>query len=137
MGCAGADIVLTAPEVRLPLLFLEADNCTEAAKTAAKFDKYMRHSHRKAKDTDGQDKPMWRTRSSTHDPRWGDASHPPVLLVFNPIGKRSALKQMEKVVDLTPSTGHGDWNGLVTRPKDAPVVQPTCDVTERPPAQAC
>ncbi|GAP52124.1 phosphinothricin N-acetyltransferase [Streptomyces azureus] len=27
--------------------------------------------------------------------------------------------------------------GLVTRPKDAPSLQLTCDVTERPPAQAC
>ncbi|MGW0615431.1 hypothetical protein [Streptomyces sp. NPDC002788] len=54
MGCAWAVIVLTAPEVRLPLLFIEADNCTEdAAKMAAKFDKYMLHFHRKAKDTDG------------------------------------------------------------------------------------
>ncbi|MGW0615215.1 hypothetical protein [Streptomyces sp. NPDC002788] len=44
VGGARADIVLIAPEVGLPLLFIEADNCTEdAAKTAAKFDKYMRH----------------------------------------------------------------------------------------------
>ncbi|MGI5380546.1 hypothetical protein ACQEV2_41305 [Streptomyces sp. CA-251387] len=80
VGCAWADIVLITPEVGLPLLFIEADNCTE---DAAKFDKYMRHFHRKAKDTDGRGKPMWRTRWSAPDPQWGDATHPPVLLVFN------------------------------------------------------
>ncbi|MCX4458234.1 hypothetical protein OG585_37540 [Streptomyces sp. NBC_01340] len=69
MGCAWADIVLTAPEAGLPLLFIEADNCTEETPIiAAKFDKYMRHFHRKAKDTDGQDKPMWRTRWSAPIP---------------------------------------------------------------------
>ncbi|WP_255345947.1 replication-relaxation family protein [Streptomyces chartreusis] len=54
MGCAWADIVLTAPEAGLSLLSIEADNCTEEAPIiAAKFDKYMRHFHRKVKDTDG------------------------------------------------------------------------------------
>jgi hypothetical protein len=63
VGCAWADIVLTAPQVGLPLLFIEADNCTEEAPViAAKFDKCMRHFHRTVKDTDGKDKPMWRTR---------------------------------------------------------------------------
>jgi hypothetical protein len=87
VGCAWADIVLTAPEVRLPLLFTEADNCTEDASVIAlKFDKYMRHFPLKAKDTDGQDKPMWRTRWSAPDPEWGDATHSPVL----PSSARSA-----------------------------------------------
>lgn len=111
VGGAWADIVLIAPEVGLPLLFIEADNCTEEAPIiAAKFDKYMRHFLRKAKDTDGQEKPMWRTRWSAPGPRWGDASHPPVLLVFHQVGKRSALNQMERVAELTREHWQGDWN---------------------------
>lgn len=110
VGCAWADIVLTAPEAGLPLLFIEADNCTEEAPiVAAKFDKYMRHFRRTVKDTDGQDKPMWRTRWSAPDLRWGDAPHPPVLLVFNQVGKRSALKQMERVAELTREHWQGQW----------------------------
>ncbi|MFC8678002.1 hypothetical protein ACFUEN_35575 [Streptomyces griseorubiginosus] len=74
MACEWADIVLTAAEAGLPLLFIEADNCAEEAPIiAAKFDKYMRHFHRKVKGTDGQDKPMWRTRWSAPAPQWGDA----------------------------------------------------------------
>ncbi|WP_020123136.1 hypothetical protein [Streptomyces canus] len=47
----------------MPLLFIEADNCTEdAALIAAKFDKYARSFKRMEKDTDGIDKPLWRTR---------------------------------------------------------------------------
>ncbi len=39
MGCEWADIVLTAAEAGLPLLFIEADNCAEEAPIiAAKFD---------------------------------------------------------------------------------------------------
>ncbi|TLS40179.1 hypothetical protein FE633_42915 [Streptomyces montanus] len=49
----------------MPLLFIEADNCYEEAATiAGKFDKYMRFYRRKVKDTDGKEKPMWRTRRS-------------------------------------------------------------------------
>ncbi len=37
-------MVLVAPEAGLPLLFIEADNCTEEAPViAAQFDKYMSH----------------------------------------------------------------------------------------------
>jgi hypothetical protein len=67
----------------------------------------MRHFPLKAKDTDGQDKPMWRTRRSAPDPEWGDATHPPVLLVFNQVGKRPGLKQMEKVADAYVHVNHG------------------------------
>ncbi|MFI8301364.1 replication-relaxation family protein [Streptomyces nigra] len=110
IGCAWADIVLTAPEMGLPLLFIEADNCTEEAPIiAAKFDKYMRHFHRKVKDTDGKDKPMWRTRWSAPDPQWGDATHPPVLLVFHQVGKRTARTQMERVAELTREHWQGQW----------------------------
>jgi hypothetical protein len=69
----------------------------------------MRHFHRKVKDTDGQDKPTWRTRWSAPDPRWGDATHPPVLLVFNQVGPRPALQQMNNVAELTREQWQGQW----------------------------
>ncbi|BBC29363.1 hypothetical protein SGFS_006570 [Streptomyces graminofaciens] len=111
MGCAWADIVLIGPEAGLALLFVEADDRTEEAPVIAlKFDKYMGHFRRKVKDSDGQDKPMWRTRWSARDPRWGDASHRPVLLVFHQVGKRTAWKEMERVAELTREHCQGDWN---------------------------
>ncbi|WP_221355414.1 replication-relaxation family protein [Streptomyces beigongshangae] len=131
VGGAWADIVLIAPEAGLPLLFIEADNCTEEAPIiAAKFDKYMRHFHRKAKDTDGHEKPMWRTRWSAPDLRWGDATHPPVLLVFHQVGKRSALKQMERVADLTREHWQGQWaeGGFRIYNGKMPIVATTLDL---------
>ncbi|WP_330293430.1 replication-relaxation family protein [Streptomyces sp. NBC_00576] len=65
IGSARADVVLTAPEAGVPLLFIEVDNCTEeAVLIARKFDKYIRFFKRREKDTDGIEKPMWRTRWS-------------------------------------------------------------------------
>ncbi|MFF3929208.1 hypothetical protein [Streptomyces hirsutus] len=53
----------------MPLLFIEVGNCTEGAVLiAAKFDKYARFFKRKEKDTDGIEKPLWRTRWSAPDP---------------------------------------------------------------------
>ncbi|MFF1257449.1 replication-relaxation family protein [Streptomyces sp. NPDC058321] len=49
LGSARADAVVTAPEHRMPLLFIEADNCHEDAVTiAAKFDRYARFYQRTA-----------------------------------------------------------------------------------------
>ncbi|MFF3558316.1 replication-relaxation family protein [Streptomyces tsukubensis] len=110
IGSARADIVLVAPDDDVPLLFIEADNCTEeAAFIAAKFDKYLRFFHRQEKDTDDTVKPMWRTRWSA--PPWDEYErvHPPVLLVFHQVGKRSAKNQMERVADLTRSHWQGRW----------------------------
>ncbi|MGW5678234.1 replication-relaxation family protein [Streptomyces sp. NPDC003860] len=110
IGSARADIVLVAPDDGVPLLFIEADNCTEeAALIAAKFDKYLRFFHRQEKDTDDTVKPMWRTRWSA--PPWDEYEqvHPPVLLVFHQVGKRSAKNQMERVADLTRSHWQGCW----------------------------
>lgn len=110
VGSARADVVVTAPGDGVPLLFIEADNCTEeAVLIAAKFDKYLRFFRRQEKDTDGKEKPMWRTRWSA--PAWEgyERVHPPVLLVFHEVGKRSAKKQMEKVADLTRSHWQGRW----------------------------
>ncbi|MFD5372624.1 replication-relaxation family protein [Streptomyces sp. NPDC127103] len=110
IGSARADIVLIAPEAGVPLLFIEVDNCTEeAVLIARKFDKYMRFFRRQEKDTDGKEKPMWRTRWSA--PPWEEYErvHPPVLLVFHQGGKRSAKNQMERVADLTRSHWQGRW----------------------------
>ncbi|WP_405817434.1 hypothetical protein OG705_00300 [Streptomyces sp. NBC_00838] len=53
-----ADIVLTAPEDGIPLLFIEADNRHETPqKIAAKFHGYQRFFRRTVKDTDGA--PGW------------------------------------------------------------------------------
>ncbi|MFE2038597.1 replication-relaxation family protein [Streptomyces scopuliridis] len=89
-GGAQADIVLTAPQDNLSLLFIEVDNCHETAEEIAdKLEKYARFFRRKTKDTDGKERPMWRTRWTAPDTWSGDRSHPPVLLVFNHIGERN------------------------------------------------
>ncbi|MGW4690652.1 replication-relaxation family protein [Streptomyces sp. NPDC004244] len=55
-GGAQADIVLTAPQDGIPLLFIEVDNCHETAEEiAAKLAKYHRFFKRQIKDTDGTD----------------------------------------------------------------------------------
>ncbi|MEU1406802.1 replication-relaxation family protein [Streptomyces sp. NPDC005728] len=111
IGSARADIVLVAPEAGVPLLFIEADNCTEdAALIAAKFDKYMRFFNRKAKDTDGIEKAMWQTRWSAPDLELYERVHPPVLLVFHQVGRRSAKTQIQKVADLTRQHWQGTWH---------------------------
>ncbi|MFD3424141.1 replication-relaxation family protein [Streptomyces decoyicus] len=111
IGSARADIVVIAPEAGVPLLFIEADNCTEeAVLIAAKFDKYARFFQRKEKDTDGIEKPMWRTRWSTSEWDTYERVHPPVLLVFHQVvGKRSAESQMQRVADLTRHHWQGKW----------------------------
>lgn len=111
IGSARADVVLIAPEAGVPLLFLEVDNCTEeAVLIAAKFDKYMRFFKRKEKNTDGIEKPMWRTRWSA--PAWEEYArvHQPVLLVFHRVGKRSTKNQIQKVADPTRDHWQGRWH---------------------------
>ncbi|MFD0213545.1 hypothetical protein ACFVH9_31800 [Streptomyces hirsutus] len=86
----------------MPLLFIEVGNCTEGAVLiAVKFDKYARFFKRKEKDTDGIEKPLWRTRWSAPDPEQYERVHPPVLLVFHQVGKRSTKSQKQRVADLT------------------------------------
>ncbi|MEV8062487.1 replication-relaxation family protein [Streptomyces antimycoticus] len=112
IGSARADVVVTAPEAGVPLLFIEVDNCTEeAVLIARKFDKYARFFQRKEKDTDGIEKPLWRTRWSGRErERYERVQHPPVLLVFHQVGKRSAKTQMAKVAELTRYHWQGRWN---------------------------
>ncbi|MEU3901919.1 replication-relaxation family protein [Streptomyces sp. NPDC045251] len=101
-GGAQADIVLTAPQDRVPLLFIEVDNCHETAEELAdKLQKYVRFFLRKVKDTDGKERPMWRTRWRAPDTWSGDASFPPVLLVFNRIGERNPDRTIPRLMELT------------------------------------
>ncbi|MEU0952524.1 replication-relaxation family protein [Streptomyces niveus] len=108
-----ADIVLTAPEDGISLLFIEVDNCHESPqKIAAKFHGYQRFFRRTVKDTDGYQRPMWRTRWWTPEHRPGDESpHPPVLLVFHRLGKRNPDLVTHKVAELTTSI----WRGRAHR----------------------
>jgi hypothetical protein len=101
-GGAQADIVITAPEDGVPLLFVEIDNCFESPQIfAAEIDKYMRFGRRKVKDIDGTERPMWRTRWWVPDGRHGDQPHPPLLLVFNRIGPRNPNTVIAQLAELT------------------------------------
>ncbi|WP_232837948.1 hypothetical protein [Streptomyces atratus] len=77
----------------MPLLFVEVDNCHETAEELAdKLEKYAWFFRRKVKETDGRERPMWRTRWAAPDSGSGDRTHPPVLLVFNHIGERNLCR---------------------------------------------
>lgn len=108
-GGAQADIVLTAPQDGVPLLFIEVDNCHETAEEiAAKLEKYARFFRRTVKDTDGRQRPMWRTRWEVPDGRPGDVPHPPVLLVFNRIGARNPNHTVPRLIELTRHLWQGE-----------------------------
>ncbi|MGW8065978.1 replication-relaxation family protein [Streptomyces ziwulingensis] len=108
-GGAQADIVLTAPQDGVPLLFIEVDNCHETAEElAAKLEKYARFFKRQVKDTDGRERPMWRTRWTVPQGRYGDTPHPPVLLVFNHIGERNPLHTIPRLQELTRHLWQGE-----------------------------
>ncbi|MFJ1588542.1 replication-relaxation family protein [Streptomyces sp. NPDC088197] len=104
-----ADIVVAVPDGRVPLLFVEVDNCfEEAAVLAAKFDKYARFFARQITDTDGQDIPMWRQKWTAPEGRLGDTPHPPVLLVFNPVGPRNPKATMQQIAARTRRHWQGE-----------------------------
>ncbi|MDV9187626.1 replication-relaxation family protein [Streptomyces sp. SR27] len=108
-GGAQADLVLTAPQDGVPLLFIEVDNCHETAEELAdKLEKYARFFRRKVKDTDGKERPMWRTRWTAPEGRYGDAPHPPVLLVFNRIGERNPNRTVSRLQELTRHLWQGE-----------------------------
>ncbi|MEW2527575.1 replication-relaxation family protein [Streptomyces sp. NPDC047071] len=101
-GGAQADIVLTAPEDGVPLLFVEVDNCYETGQVlAGKIEKYMRFFQRTVKDSDGTERPMWRTRWWGPDKDTVDSPHPPVLLVFNRLGPRHPETTIRQLAELT------------------------------------
>ncbi|POG43250.1 hypothetical protein BV881_32940 [Streptomyces sp. ZL-24] len=108
-GGAQADIVLTAPQDGVPLLFIEVDNCHETAEELAdKLEKYARFFKRKVKDTDGRERPMWRTRWTAPEGRY-ETPHPPVLLVFNRVGERNPNLTVPRLQELTRHLWKGDW----------------------------
>ncbi|MET9294847.1 hypothetical protein [Streptomyces sp. NPDC003077] len=107
-GGAQADLVLTAPEDGVPLLFVEVDNCFESAPVlAARIERYMRFCQRTVKDVDGRERPMWRTRWWAPDARHADAPHPPLLLVFNRLGPRNPHTVSAQLAELTQR----QWKG--------------------------
>ena len=121
-GGAQADVVLTAAHDGVPLLFIEVDNCHETAEEiAAKLEKYARFFRRTFKDTDGNERPMWRTRWTAPEGRYGDVSHPPVLLVFNYIGARDPDRTVPRLCALTrhlwqgqrQRDGHHHYDGKI------------------------
>ncbi|WP_260334609.1 replication-relaxation family protein [Streptomyces beigongshangae] len=108
-GGAQADIVVTAPQDRVPLLFIEVDNCHESAEELAdKLEKYARFFRRKVKDTDGCERPMWRTRWNAPATFSGNAIHPPVLLVFNRLGERNPDRTIPRLMELTRHLWQGE-----------------------------
>ncbi|MFD8778365.1 replication-relaxation family protein [Streptomyces sp. NPDC059916] len=110
LGSARADAVVTAPEHGMPLLFIEADNCHEDAVTiAAKFDQYARFYQRTAKDIVGGAR-LWSTRWN-YDVAPYRVPLPPILLVFNEIGARSARTQIRNIAALT----RHHWEGRPDR----------------------
>ncbi|WP_405817390.1 hypothetical protein OG705_00130 [Streptomyces sp. NBC_00838] len=122
-GGAQADLVLTAPQGQVPLLFIEVDNCHEGAEELAdKMGKYARFLRRKMKDIDGKERPMWRTRWTAPAASSGDKAHPPVLLVFNRIGDRNPNNTVPRLIDLTRRLwacqrqhgGHHHYDGKIS-----------------------
>ncbi|MBB1244523.1 replication-relaxation family protein [Streptomyces durbertensis] len=108
-GGAQADLVLTAPQDGVPLLFIEVDNCHETAEELAdKLEKYARFFRRKVKDTDGKERPIWRTRWTVPEGRYGDTPHPPVLLVFNRLGERNPDRTVPRLMELTRHLWQGE-----------------------------
>ncbi|MGV9761677.1 hypothetical protein ACWDUC_38565 [Streptomyces tricolor] len=60
------------------------------------------------KDTDGKERPMWRTRWTVPEGRYGDTPHPPVLLVFNRIGERNPNRTVPRLMELTRHLWQGE-----------------------------
>ncbi|WP_405434725.1 hypothetical protein [Streptomyces anulatus] len=68
----------------------------------------------KVKDTDGRERPMWRTRWTAPDTWTGDQAHPLVLLVFNKLGERNPDITVSKLSELTPCGGDGGTRATTT-----------------------
>ncbi|MFI5808345.1 replication-relaxation family protein [Streptomyces sp. NPDC051561] len=111
-GGAQADLVLTAPEDDIPLLFVEVDNChMSAQKLAGKIAQYRAFFERPATRTQSAQmpvNPMWRARwqaPAAHD--W-ENPHPPVLFVFNRLGERNP----DTVIPAVEKLALEHWAGI-------------------------
>jgi hypothetical protein len=132
---ARADIVLTSPQEGVPLLFIEVDNCHETAEGIAdELQKYARFFRRKVKDTDGMERPMWRTRWSAPEGRIGDVRHPPVLLVFNHLGARDLNRTVPRLQERTRPLWAGEW--YEDPHVDDPKIPPQSSCSRRPSRRA-
>ena len=129
-GGVQADAVVVAPEAGVPLLFIEVDNGHMAPeRIAAKFDKYARFFLRTVKETDGRERPMWRTRWSAPADRHGEKVHPPVLLVFNTGGTRDPDTTMRATAQYTrPHWAGQAHNGHHTYDNKIPIIGTTMDL---------
>ncbi|MEU8669431.1 hypothetical protein AB0C71_21370 [Streptomyces anulatus] len=102
-------------------MFIEVDNCHETPEELAdKLEKYARFLRRKVKDTDGRERPMWRTRWTASDTWTGDQTHPPILLVFNKLGERNPDITVAKLSEPTShlwrgrrNKGYHDYDGKI------------------------
>lgn len=91
-------------------MFIEVVNCHETAEElAAKLEKYARFFLRRVKDTDGRERPMWRTRWTVPADRYGETPHPAVLLAFNHIGERNPNRTIPRLMELTLHLWKGQW----------------------------
>lgn len=120
-GSPRADAVLTAPDQRVPLLFIEVDNGTEGPTVLAeKIAAYRRFGRRQAKDTGGLDIPLWRTMFP--GPADEEQGHPPLALVFTkPMGEDAMWARIRQVADLSRSCWQPQWTspgGYYTAPED-------------------
>ncbi|MFD9151607.1 hypothetical protein ACFWDF_30950 [Streptomyces diastaticus] len=79
-----------------------------AEELADKLEKYARFFRRKVKDTDGRERPMWRTRWTDPKGGYGDTPHPPLLLVFNRIGERNPNLTVPRLQELTRHLWQGE-----------------------------
>ncbi|MFF5721263.1 replication-relaxation family protein [Streptomyces buecherae] len=139
-GGAQTDLVLTAPQDGVPLLFIEVDNCHETAEElATKLEKYARFFCRTVKDTDGTERPMWRTRWTVPQGQYDETPHPPVLLVFNRLGKRNPDRTAARLIELTRHLRKGEWQreGYHLYDGKIPIIAATLDnLSEHGPAGA-
>lgn len=128
-GGVQADIVVAAPGSGVPVLFVEVDNCFEdAAVLAEKFDKYARFFARRATDTDGIEKAMWRLRWTAPPEGYGERLHPPVLLVFNQVGPRNPDATVQQIAGRTRHHWQGTERGDHSTYSDRiPIVATTVD----------
>lgn len=128
-GSVQADIVVTASGSGVPLLFVEVDNCFEdAAVLVEKVDRYARFFARTSK-TGNKELAMWRQRWTGLRDGYLERVHPPVLLVFNPVGPRNSDATTRQVAQRTVQhwagverEDHSTYDGCI------PIVGTTLDL---------